>query len=246
MKDKKIKELKNLVETAEIALQQARSILAEISDDASFAASVAYKSDLRESDQEEGKVVEGVFDGQEMVGPDGKQYSIPVNYASKSKLVEGDILKLTIKADGSFVYKQIGPQDRDRIKGKIVHDNESDEFRVMTEDGKSYRVLTASVTYYKGEPGDEAVILVPKSGEATWAALENIVKGGSASDMEGALGDIGTPEVKPDEGAEVEKEAVEDVEEKESILDKTLAVNDAEKPFSLDDFEVVEDDTDKL
>ncbi|MBU4432193.1 hypothetical protein KKD60_02860, partial [Patescibacteria group bacterium] len=40
----------------------------------------------------EGKIVEGVFDGENMIGPDGKQYSIPANYASKSKLVEGDIL----------------------------------------------------------------------------------------------------------------------------------------------------------
>jgi len=38
-------------------------------------------------------------------------------------------------------------------------------------------VLTASVTYYKGEPGDEAIILVPKSTPSTWAALENVVKG---------------------------------------------------------------------
>ncbi|KKU38866.1 MAG: 50S ribosomal protein L7/L12 [Parcubacteria group bacterium GW2011_GWA2_46_39] len=54
-------------------------------------------------------IIEGVFDGQNMVGPDGKLYSVPANYASKSKLVEGDLLKLTISPDGSFIYKQIGP-----------------------------------------------------------------------------------------------------------------------------------------
>ena len=37
----------------------------------------------------DGRVVEGVFDGQNMVGSDGKIYSVPPNYASKSKLVEG-------------------------------------------------------------------------------------------------------------------------------------------------------------
>ena len=31
-----------------------------------------------------------------MIGPDGKNYPVPANYASKSKLIEGDILKLTI------------------------------------------------------------------------------------------------------------------------------------------------------
>ena len=38
----------------------------------------------------EGNVVEGTFDGQIMIGIDGKQYPVPANYASKSKLVEGD------------------------------------------------------------------------------------------------------------------------------------------------------------
>ena len=47
--------------------------------------------------------MEGVFDGQNMMGPDGKKYPVPANYASKSKLVEGDVLKLTISDDGSFI-----------------------------------------------------------------------------------------------------------------------------------------------
>ena len=59
-----------------------------------------------------GKVIEGVFDGQNMVGSDGKTYPVPANYASKSKLVQGDILKLTIAEDGAFLYKQIGPIPR--------------------------------------------------------------------------------------------------------------------------------------
>jgi len=29
-----------------------------------------------------GKVIEGVFDGQNMVGSDGKTYPVPANYAS--------------------------------------------------------------------------------------------------------------------------------------------------------------------
>src|SRR5471030_2263459 len=42
----------------------------------------------------EGNVIEGTFDGQIMIATDGKQYPVPANYASKSKLVEGDVLKL--------------------------------------------------------------------------------------------------------------------------------------------------------
>lgn len=126
-------------------------------------------------DPEGAKIIEGAFDGQNMLGPDGKQYSVPANYASKSKLVEGDVLKLTITRDGSFIYKQIGPIDRQRLIGQLSRDEVSGEYRVVAE-GKSYKVLLASITYFKGEPGDEVVILVPAVGDTRWAAVENIIK----------------------------------------------------------------------
>lgn len=122
----------------------------------------------------EARVIEGVFDGENMIGPDGKQYSVPANYASKSKLVEGDILKLTITATGTFVYKQIGPIERARVVGVLERSAAGEYFALA--DGKRWRLLTASVTYYKGEAGDEAVILVPKNGESKWAAVENVVR----------------------------------------------------------------------
>lgn len=126
-------------------------------------------------DPEGAKIIEGAFDGQNMLGPDGKQYSVPANYASKSKLVEGDVLKLTITRDGSFIYKQIGPIDRQRLIGQLSRDEVSGEYRVLAE-GKSYKVLLASITYFKGEPGDEVVVLVPAIGDTRWAAVENIIK----------------------------------------------------------------------
>lgn len=122
----------------------------------------------------EGKIIEGVFDGENMIGPDGKQYSVPANYASKSKLVEGDILKLAITSNGTFVYKQIGPIERIRLIGQL--EQTSNGNFVVTADGKKLRVLTASVTYFKGRVDDEVIILVPKTGESKWAAIENIVK----------------------------------------------------------------------
>lgn len=137
-------------------------------------------------DREGARVIEGTFDGQNMTAPDGKQYSVPANYASKSKLVEGDVLKLTITRDGSFIYKQIGPVDRQRIIGRLVRDDITGEFRVESG-GTSYRVLLASVTYFKGEAGDEVVILLPKMGEARWAAVENIIKKPGADHLSSEL-----------------------------------------------------------
>lgn len=134
-------------------------------------------------DPEGARVIEGVFDGQNMVGPDGKQYSVPANYASKSKLVEGDVLKLTITRDGSFIYKQIGPIDRQRLIGRLVRDQTSGEYRVEAGN-KSYKVLLASVTYFKGEADDEVVVLVPTEGEARWAAVENIIKTAATAETE--------------------------------------------------------------
>lgn len=126
-----------------------------------------------------GKVIEGIFNGQEMIGPDGSTYAVPSNYASKSKLVEGDALKLTIAENGSLVFKQIGPVTRDRHKGILQYEETSRTYQVTVGE-QHYRVLLASVTYYKGTPGDEVVILVPRGRKCTWAAIENIFKPSSS------------------------------------------------------------------
>lgn len=128
-----------------------------------------------ESDSEEGRVIEGVFDGEKMIGPDGKQYLVPPNYASKSKLVEGDMLKLTITSQGSFLFKQIGPVERARVVGQLYYDQGEKQYYGRTED-KNYKLLTAPVTYFKGETGDEVIMLTPQDAVSKWAAVENVIK----------------------------------------------------------------------
>jgi DNA-directed RNA polymerase subunit H (RpoH/RPB5) len=119
-----------------------------------------------------GKIIEGQFDGQNMIGPDGKVYPVPANYASKSKLVEGDTLKLTIADDGSFIYKQIGPVERKKVIAKMSLEN--GQYVALVGD-KHYKVLYASVTYFKAQPGDELTIVVPANTDATWAAIEALI-----------------------------------------------------------------------
>ena len=123
----------------------------------------------------DGRVIEGVFDGQSMVGSDGKIYTIPPNYASKSKLVEGDLLKLTMTPRGSFIFKQIGPIDRNRIVASLGFDPTIGEYYATTEDHR-WAIIKASVTYFKGEAGDEIILLVPKNTPSKWAAVENVIK----------------------------------------------------------------------
>ncbi len=122
------------------------------------------------------RVIEGVFDGCNMVGSDGNSYNVPPNYASKSRLVEGDMLKLTIKPDGGFLFKQIAPIERQRITATLAEDVATGDYIGVHEDGRRWRLIRASITYYHGVPGDEVVLLVPKGSPSTWAAVENVVK----------------------------------------------------------------------
>lgn len=117
---------------------------------------------------------EGVFNGSVMVGDDGKEYAVPPNYASKSKLVEGDMLKLYIGDRGNFIFKQVGPIERQRLIGNVSFDQENGQHTVLAA-GRSWKVLKASITYFKAEVGDEAVILVPKNAPSRWAAVENVI-----------------------------------------------------------------------
>jgi len=173
-----IEELKDILENIEIQIQKCKMILdGEVplvkESEIDYSKKAARMGKAAEPETA-GRIIEGVFDGQKMIGPDGKQYSVPANYISKSKLVEGDILKLTIDDAGNFVYKQIGPVERARLVGRLIKDAEG-EFIVMAED-KAFKVILASVTYFKGDEGDEAVILVPKGVESQWAAIENVIK----------------------------------------------------------------------
>lgn len=161
--DKQVKRLKALIQEAETSLAAAKELLVSLVGEDSLVTTGAKEESL-------GKVIEGVFDGQNMVGSDGKTYPVPANYASKSKLVQGDILKLTIADDGAFLYKQIGPIPRKQVVG--VLELKDGHYYVRVGE-KQYRVLLASVTYFKAKPGDQVSVNIPEDEvDAEWAALE--------------------------------------------------------------------------
>ncbi len=162
--EKQIKRLRSLIQEAETNLAAAHELLISLVGDDKRVAPAVNK------DETLGKIVEGVFDGQNMVGSDGKTYPVPANYASKSKLVQGDILKLTIADDGSFLYKQIGPIPRKQVVGTLKLEN---GHYFVTVNGKDFRVLLASITYFKAKPGDQVSVNLPEDDStAEWAALE--------------------------------------------------------------------------
>lgn len=167
-RSQKIQSLREMISSAERTIQSTKAMLLQLEGKKKSGRPRKFDDDV------DGKVVEGSFDGQHMIGTDGRQYPVPPNYASKSKLVEGDMLKLTITPDGSFVYKQIGPVERRHVIGVVTQDDHGNHYIVA--DGKPYRVLLASITYFKALPGDEAAIVTPRDLDSDWAAVENIIR----------------------------------------------------------------------
>ncbi len=162
--EKQIKRLRALIREAETSLACAEELLVSL---------VGEEPEITSAQREDiaGKIIQGVFDGQNMAGPDGKTYPVRANYASKSKLVQGDILKLTIADDGSFLYKQIGPAPRKTVVGTL---SQKEGNYYVDVEGRIYRVLLASVTYFKAKPGDQISVVVPEDEgeEIIWAAVE--------------------------------------------------------------------------
>ena len=132
-------------------------------------------TELKNYTEENAQVVEGKFDGYFMLGADQKKYPVPLNYSSKTKLVPGDILKLKILEDGKFIYKLIQPVDRKHVRA-VLTKTEDNKFIAMTDEGKSFFLNQAAVTFFKGKPGDELYILVNEKEDMAFAAIEAIIK----------------------------------------------------------------------
>lgn len=160
--DKHVERFRSLIVKANTALAAAEELLVSIVGDSTSDAT---------PEPAAGKVIEGTFNGQNMITDDGKIYPIQANYASKSRLVQGDRMKLTISEDGSFVYKQIGPAQRTQVVGVL---SQKDGHYYVQVGNKRYHVLLASVTHHKIKEGDQISITIPDDNpEAEWAAIES-------------------------------------------------------------------------
>lgn len=174
MSDDSLLQIQELIESAESSLRTANSMLRSltgVNNSGREKLTTRASSMHTAATSTEGRVIEGVFDGQNMVDSEGQTYPVPANYASKSKLVEGDGMKLTITDEGKFMYKQIHPVNRKTVVGVLIQ--EDGQYKVLA-DGKAYRVLLASVTFYRAEMGDQVTILLPEGQDASWGAVEAV------------------------------------------------------------------------
>ena len=128
--------------------------------------------DVTNYSTEEEQIVEGVFDGENMIDTEGSQYPVPTNYASKSKLIESDLLKLTIKPNGAFIFKQIELVGRKLTTGHLILDD--GQYKVLCDD-TTYNVLYASITFFRAQVGDKVTVIIPETKNAKWAAIENVI-----------------------------------------------------------------------
>ncbi len=94
---------------------------------------------------------------------------MPANYASKSKLVAGDVLKLTITDNGSFIYKQIGPVPRKQMIGTLSY--EEGQYKVMAS-GKAYKVFARERDVLQGRSRDQVTDYCSEMEESDWSAMK--------------------------------------------------------------------------
>lgn len=132
-------------------------------------------SELKTYNEENAEVMEGKFDGYFMMWSDQKKYPVPLNYSSKTKLVPGDMLKLKILEDGRFIYKLIQPVERKHIRA-VLSRTDDNKFVALSDEGKSYFLNQAAVTFFKGKPWDELYILINDKEDMSFAAIEAIIK----------------------------------------------------------------------
>ncbi len=175
MTKKRIAAIRDFIDTAEKSLKNAKKLLKEILEEEHIDLSVDLELDtkgLSKYESGDNKIIEGVFTGEEMLGADKNKYPVPVNYASKSKLVQGDRIKLTIDGSGKMMYKQIKQIEREIKVGLLTQNN--GKYQIIA-DGVSYDVLTAAVTHFKADIGDTVSILIPAGKEATFGAIEAVM-----------------------------------------------------------------------
>jgi hypothetical protein len=192
--NKKIETILSLLEICESNLKNAKTLLAQCqSGDIVYRSPTNVTSYINPNNSnfqisqgnEDFEFVEGYFDGENMIGDNGKIYTVPQNYASKSQLVVGDKMKWSLVKDSFDGYKEVfkltQPVLREKVIGKFVI--EGNNYGAMV-DGypQLIKILKASATFAMKNLGlaigGKVAIYVPKSGSssnANWGAFINVV-----------------------------------------------------------------------
>lgn len=175
---KQLAALATYLDTIEKDIQRAKAAVNALldgdADGAEQSLSAAAAKLMSYTDENASKVIEWVYDGYFMLWSDDKKYPVPLNYASKSKLVPGDVLKLRIMADGKLIYKIIAEAEKKYLKATLSQ-NDDMKFIAHADNGKMYYLNHAAVTFFKGKAGDELSIITNANSDYDYAAIEAII-----------------------------------------------------------------------
>jgi len=172
---KAILAIKDFITTSEKSLKSAKKLLIDLAkeNNIDFTKEINLKTTwLHSYEDEDNKIIEWVFTWEDMLGSNRMKYPVPVNYASKSKMVQWDRLKLIIDSSWKMTYKQISPIEREIKTGLIVKDKW--KFQVICDEN-TYDLLTAAVTHFKAEIWDTITVLLPKGKDASFAAIDSLL-----------------------------------------------------------------------
>lgn len=176
MENKKtIQAIVDFITSAEKSIKNAKKLLKDVIEENNINLETDIDLDtkgLNSYNSDNSKIIEWVFTWIEMLWADWNKYPVPVNYSSKSKLVQWDKLKLTIEANWKMLYKQILPIERDYKTWLIV--KEKDKYQVVSE-WMTYDLLTAAVTHFKASIWDKITIILPAWKQATFAAIDALI-----------------------------------------------------------------------
>jgi hypothetical protein len=178
---KKISQILNLIEIANNNIQTARTLLTSLATESGIKVTGEIRTPGTSSTDEDSalEVVEGFFDGENMIGDNGQIYTVPPNYASKTQLVIGDRMKWILTKDRE-VYKLILAAPRERVTGTFAIEGE--HYVVLVDKHPTpIKILKASATYAIKNlgliQGDEVAITIPKDTTPTWGAFNTVLKG---------------------------------------------------------------------
>jgi hypothetical protein len=214
---KKIQSILSLIEIAENNLNNARNLLIQLVDEKGLNTNTdgVYKN-VSADESQAMEVIEGYFDGENMIGDNGQIYTVPQNYASKTQLVIGDRMKWMLTPDRE-VFKLIGQAARERIIGQFSMEN--DNYVVIADKFKKpIKILKASATFAMKNLGlnfgDEVVIIIPRGVTPTWGAFSSVVKTLSESEKSLILNS--------------EKAPVETAEDQDGYFDLSSKINNSD------------------
>lgn len=181
MSIKKIETALSVLEVMENNLKTTKNLLKQIISEKGMSPSSNFKKTPGSPSLEENnalEVVEGYFDGENMVGDNSQIYPVPQNYASKTQLIIGDRMKW-ILTNNREVFKLIQPAKRKRVVGTF--NIEGDNYVVLVDElTEPVKILKASATYaiknLDLKVGDGVAIYIPEETTPLWGAFISVVK----------------------------------------------------------------------